>query len=164
MHVVTGCAAAKPEGRTGRAQRRTPAGVLVSRGDRAMDRPLMPINPRSATRSRLVAEAKYRDLRLAAFQDAMSALAVVGVDADLRPINAAALAAIGQWTTRRVAWPWHVMAADWRRNHPDRFEVAVWRDGVLCGLALDCPAPAAAHLALTTSKGPPIRRTLCAAR
>jgi hypothetical protein len=87
-------------------------------------------------------------LRLPAFQDAISALAAVGVDADLRPINAAALAAVGQWTSRRVAWPWHVMAADWRRNHPDRFEVAVWRDGVLCGLALGRPAPAAAHLSL----------------
>jgi hypothetical protein len=40
------------------------------------------------------------------------------------------------------------MAARWRRNHPDRFEAAIWRGGLLCGLALGRPAPAGPHLSL----------------
>jgi hypothetical protein len=115
---------------------------------RAMDRPPMPLEPRFAARGRSLAEARYRALRDVAFRAAEVDLAAAGISADLRAIDAAAIAAAGQWTGRRVAWPWHVMAPDWRRNHPARFEVAVWQGDVLCGLALGRPAPTAAHLSL----------------
>ncbi len=108
----------------------------------------MPSTFRPAARSRSSAEAKYRELRRLAFQAAGEDLVAAGASAELRAIDAAALVAAGQWTGRRVAWPWHVLAADWRRNHPPRFEVAVWRDAVLCGLALGRPASAAAHLSV----------------
>jgi hypothetical protein len=105
-----------------------------------------PENP--APRSRSAAEAKYRTLRNTAFKVAMRDLAANGVHAELRSIDAAAVAHAAQWKDRRVAWPWHTLAAGWRRNHPNRFEVAVWRDDVLCGLMLGRPAPAAAHFSL----------------
>jgi hypothetical protein len=75
-------------------------------------------------------------------------LAAAGRPVELRSIDAAALAAVEQWTGRRVAWPWHILAADWRRNHTNRFDVAVWCRGELCGLGLGRPAPAAAHISL----------------
>jgi hypothetical protein len=102
----------------------------------------------TAVRSRSAAEAKYRELRRLAFRDAMAALTASGVSAELRPIDAAALAAADGWMNRRVNWPWHVMMPDWRSNHPARFEVAVWQGGLLCALALGRPAPLAAHLSL----------------
>ena len=113
-----------------------------------MDRPPMPINPRLAVRGRSAAEARYRALRDVAFPAAEAALAAAGVRAELRPIDAAALAAAGKWTGRRVAWPWHLMMPDWRRNYPERFEVAIWQGDVLCALALGRPARSAPHLSL----------------
>jgi hypothetical protein len=75
-------------------------------------------------------------------------LAAAGILAQLRGIDAVAILAVGQWRGRRVAWPWHLLAYDWRRSHPARFELAVWQDTVLCGLALGRPAPAAKHLSM----------------
>jgi|GEM_PF-5334005 len=91
----------------------------------------MPTIPQAAHKGRLAAEAKYRELRRAAFHDAASALSAAGVDAEFRPIDAAALAAAERWRNRRVGWPWHLMIPDWRRNYPERFEVAIWQGGVL---------------------------------
>jgi hypothetical protein len=106
--------------------------------------------PASLTQSsdRSAAEARYRLLRDTAFRAAEADLAAAGRPVELRSIDAAALAAVAQWTGRRVAWPWHMLAADWRRNHTNRFDVAVWRGGELCGLGLGRPAPAAAHISL----------------
>jgi hypothetical protein len=108
----------------------------------------MPTTPRLPQPTRSAAEARYRALRDAAFRAAGADLAVAGMPAELRAIDRSALVAAGEWSDRRVVWPWDVMAAHWRRNHPDRFELAVWRDSVLCGLALGHPAPAAAHVSL----------------
>jgi hypothetical protein len=44
-----------------------------------------------------------------------------------------------QWAEhprRRHAWPWPEIVQDYRRNAPDRFEVAIWSGSVLCGLAI----------------------------
>jgi len=98
--------------------------------------------------SRPSAEAKYRALRHAAWQDAAAALASAGITAELRPIDVAALAAVACWRDRRVDWPWHLMIPDWRRNYPGRFEVGIWHGGVLCALAIGRPAPKASHLSL----------------
>jgi hypothetical protein len=114
----------------------------------AEDTPAMLKPPNASPRSRSSAEAKYRTLRDLACQAAMHDLAAVGIHAELRGIDAAALAAAAQWTDRHVAWPWHTLAADWRRNHPNRFEVAIRQNGVLCGLALGRPAPTAPHMSL----------------
>ncbi len=108
----------------------------------------MPATPRPPQPTRSAAEARYRALRDAAFRAAGADLAVAGIVAELRSIDAAALDAVGGWSGRRVDWPWHMLAAAWRRNHPDRFEAAAWRDGVLCGLVLGRPAPTAPHLSL----------------
>jgi hypothetical protein len=108
----------------------------------------MTATPRPPQPTRSAAEARYRALRDAVFRAAGADLAAAGMPAELRAIDRSALVAAGEWSDRRVAWPWDVMAADWRRNHPDRFELAVWRDGVLCGLALGHPAPSAAHVSL----------------
>jgi len=83
-----------------------------------------------------------------AFREAERTLADAGVVAKLRAVDAAAMAAVAQWTCRRVHWPWHVMAQDWRRNYPARFEVALWHGDMLCALALGRPARVAPHLSL----------------
>ncbi len=103
---------------------------------------------RAHASTRSAAEAKYRTLRDLAYQAAKPDLAAVGIHVELGSIDAAALARAAQWTDRRVAWPWHTLAAEWRRNHPNRFEVAIWQNGVLCGLALGRPAPVAPHMSL----------------
>lgn len=109
--------------------------------------------------TRAAAEARYRMRRALAFQAAEAKLAAAGIVAELRPLDASALAAFAaQWRghpTRRVAWPWSDMAADWRRACPERFELAVWSGGQLCALALGRPAPSARHLALHYQEGSP---------
>jgi hypothetical protein len=72
------------------------------------------------------AERRYRDLRHKAFSEARDVLGSAGIVADLRNLDAAALAGLAAWQNRRVAWPWHDMAADFRRNHTGRFELAIW--------------------------------------
>jgi hypothetical protein len=126
----------------------------------------MPRPPRMSG-SRSSAEARYRDLRHLACLDAQGDLASAGVDVAFRPIDATALAAWAAWQARRVAWPWPEMVADWRRGHPDRFEVAVWSNDVLCALALGRPAPKAAHMSLhylegSPDPGNPLRRKVAA--
>ncbi len=106
---------------------------------------------RLSTRSS--AQTRYRTLRQMSFQEAMAQLAASGIEADLRPIDAAALAACGEWHNRRVTWPWAERASDWRRGHPERFEVALWSGDVLCGLALGRPSKGPSHLALYYVEG-----------
>jgi len=117
--------------------------------------------------SRSSAEFRYHALRHLACQAAGADLAVAGLAVDLRPIDAAALDAFRTWSPRRVAWPWPEMIADWRRGHPARFEVAVWRDGILCALALGRPSPKATHMSLhyleaNPDPGHPLRRKVAA--
>jgi hypothetical protein len=90
-----------------------------------------------------------------AFQAARAVLVEGGVNADLRLIDATALAAFNAWSSRRVAWPWPEMAADWRKRHPERFELAVWSSGILCALAIGRPSPRAAHMSLHYLEGNP---------
>ncbi len=85
---------------------------------------------------RLEVERRYGSLRRPAYREAEHVLAAAGITADLRGIDASALDASNLWVDRRVAWPWHRMADDFRRGHPDRFELAIWCQNVLCGLAL----------------------------
>jgi hypothetical protein len=108
----------------------------------ALSRPPRP----SASRSS--AEARYRETRRLAFQQAQEELADAGIGVDLRSIDAAAMEAFSAWPPRRVAWPWPDLAADWRKGHPDRFDLAVWSDGALCALAMGRPAPKAPHMSL----------------
>jgi hypothetical protein len=105
--------------------------------------------------SRSDAESRYRDLRRMAFQQAQAVLAADGIAAELRPIDAVALAAFATWPPRSVDWPWPKMAADWRRGRPARFDLAIWSDDTLCGLALGRPAPSAAHMSLHYLEGNP---------
>lgn len=107
---------------------------------------MMPPAPTPPGRS--AAEARYRALNDIGFRATETNLAAAGMLVELRRIDPAALIAAEQWTGRRVHWPWRVLTGDWRRNHSSRFEVAVWRDGRLCGLALGRPAPSAAHVSL----------------
>ncbi len=87
------------------------------------------------------AEVRYRERRALAYA---TAEALVRTDlpaaCELRPIEPSALHAFAEcWDglpARRYAWPWGDIAAEFRRNHPDRFEVAVWSGGALCGLAI----------------------------
>ena len=134
------------------------------RDDRRRTEPHAPVpspGPAPLTRpplgrgSRSSAETRYRELRHLAFQAAQDDLAAAGGNAELRAIDATALTAFGTWPARRVAWPWPDMAADWRRGHPDRFELAVWSGDALCALALGRPSPGASHMALYFMEGSP---------
>jgi hypothetical protein len=97
---------------------------------------------RPAPPSRSAAEARYRDIRLAALktaEDIASAqLATRPVRLDI--ISAAALATFrDHWvghSRRRYPWPWAEIVENARKNEPDRFEAAVWSGDTLCGLAI----------------------------
>ena len=119
--------------------------------------------PPRTSASRSSAEVRYREMRRLVFQQAQEELAEAGIGVDLRPIDATALEAFRAWPPRRVAWPWPDLAADWRKGHPDRFELAVWSGGTLCALAMGRPSPKAAHMSLhyleaNTEPGHPLRR------
>jgi len=95
-----------------------------------------------ALRSRGAAEARYRDIRLAALktaEDIASAqLAPRRLHLDI--IAAVALEAYrNQWEghpRRRYPWPWAEIVEHARMNEPERFETAVWSGHTLCGLAI----------------------------
>jgi hypothetical protein len=117
--------------------------------------------------SRSSAEFRYHALRRLACQAAEADLAAAGLVVELRPIDAAALDAFKTWSRRRAAWPRPEMTADWRRGHPARFELAVWRGGILCALALGRPSPRATHMSLhylegNPAPGHPLRRKVAA--
>jgi len=117
----------------------------------------LPVLPSRTNRlnSRHDAERRYGELRRRACAEAEHALAAAGISAELRGIDASALDASTSWADRRVAWPWPSMAADFRRGHPDRFELAIWCQDVLCGLALGRPSPGPSHLGLYFMEGNP---------
>jgi hypothetical protein len=91
--------------------------------------------------SRQATEARYAGYRATSFRKAEELLRPVApVPLSLRPLTPEALAAFDTgWRgspERRYPWPWPEMAGDYRRNEPDRFEVAVWSGEALCGLCL----------------------------
>jgi hypothetical protein len=116
---------------------------------------MLPIRP-----GRSAAENRYRALRHLAFQKAEATLGSAGIKADLSAVDATALDAFAEWRNRRVGWPWADMVPDWRRGYPERFEMAVWSDDTLCGLALGRPSPGPSHLALYYMEGAPPRHRL----
>ena len=109
--------------------------------------------------TRATAEVHYGIRRALALEAANVKLTTAGLDAELRSLDAPALAAFSSdWQAhpgRRVAWPWPDMTSDWRRTRPERFEVSVWSDGHLCALALGKPAPSAPHLSVHYLEGNP---------
>jgi hypothetical protein len=91
--------------------------------------------------SRRAAEDRYRNIRHAAFQRALALIqeTFAPIPVRLTEIGPTAIAAFNDhWAghaARRYPWPWADMVADARRDDPARFEVAVWSEQVLCGLA-----------------------------
>jgi hypothetical protein len=92
--------------------------------------------------SRAAAEARYREVRLAALHHAeeLATAALAPTPVRLDVISPAALQAFhDQWAghpARRYPWPWATMLEDAKRNEPDRFEVSVWSGETLCGLGI----------------------------
>ena len=91
--------------------------------------------------SRGAAEARYRTIRLAALHAAEAlAASAFTMPVRLTGIGPEALdIAHYDWAVhpnRRCQWPWRKMIADFRRAEPARFEVAIWTDDILCGLAI----------------------------
>ncbi len=91
--------------------------------------------------SRLATESRYRDIRHLALMRAaeLTQSAIAPTPVSLTDIGPTALAAFNdQWvhSVRRYPWPWPLMVADVHRQTPTRFEVAVWSDQTLSGLAL----------------------------
>ncbi len=70
--------------------------------------------------SRIAAETRYRDIRLAAHKAAET---IVREEWAGHP-------------NRRYPWPWQAMLDNLRKNEPDRFELALWSENTLCGLAV----------------------------
>ena len=93
--------------------------------------------------TRVHAEARYRELRSMAHQKAAALVADLA-PVQMRDIERSALEVFATtWAnnqSRLVAWPWPDMAADFRRKFPERFEVAIWSDEILCGLAIGKPS------------------------
>ncbi len=59
------------------------------------------------------------------------------------------------WTGRPVAWPWPDIAAQFRQNSPDRFDLAIWHGNTLCGLAIGKPSQSRRHLTVEFIEGNP---------
>ncbi|HTU54744.1 MAG TPA: hypothetical protein VMF62_12310 [Acetobacteraceae bacterium] len=95
-----------------------------------------------AAPTRRATEARYARLRNIALQKAEEILVptVAPVSISLRLVTPDAIHAFSstweQHPDRRTEWPWAQMHRDYRRNEPDRFEVAIWSDVTLCGLAI----------------------------
>ena len=70
----------------------------------------------------------------------MAAAATFATPIRLTSIGLGALEAYQQqWEghpNRRYSWPWPGIVSGIRRDEPSRFEVAVWSNDVLCGLAV----------------------------
>jgi hypothetical protein len=106
---------------------------------------------KSATRS--ASAAKYSQFRQLARDHAAARLAgQMPAPLALRPIAPDALDEFDRtWAIhplRIVQWPWRDMAADYRRNWTDRFELAIWSGDRLCGLCLGKAANNRHHIAL----------------
>lgn len=91
--------------------------------------------------SRAAVEHRYRARRSLAYTSAELALNhELPLPILLRPIEASAIDHWQRfWTghpARRYSWPWPEIAADYRNAHPDRFEVAIWSQRILCALAV----------------------------
>lgn len=91
--------------------------------------------------SRQTTEDRYAGHRAVALRNAEDRLQPIApAPLSLRAIAPEALASFDAvWRDcpdRRYPWPWREMAADYRRNEPTRFEVAVWSGDALCGLGL----------------------------
>lgn len=52
-------------------------------------------------------------------------------------------------------WNWRDEATWWSRRHVDRFEVAIWSDTTLCGLAVGRPSPKRNNISLYMVQGAP---------
>lgn len=104
------------------------------------------------------AEARYSALRQLAYGHALAGDELAG-QVTLEPIRRHALehfaAAWADHPRRRVSWPWPVMVADYQRNHPERFEVALWSGDTLCGLALGRPSRSKSVLTVKYVEGNP---------
>lgn len=92
---------------------------------------------------RAAAEARYSGLRLAALVRAAELFEPAVAPALVRfaAITAATLNAWREQWARHpawsVAWPWDVMVADYRHQHPSRFDLAVWSGNALSELAIE---------------------------
>lgn len=69
---------------------------------------------------------------LAALRSPMLAVAATAIDDD----------ALRSWYASKDRWefPWDEIAEHFRRNDPDRFEIAIWTADELCGLAIGRPS------------------------
>jgi hypothetical protein len=105
--------------------------------------------------SRGAAEERYRQRRRTAFAEATRRLSDAGVapydelrliEIDLTVIHSAMLVEWG--SGRRVRWNWQELHARFKRNYPDRFELAVLCGNHICAFALGRPSKARTHCSL----------------
>lgn len=113
--------------------------------------------------SRQAAEERYRQRRRAACEAAERLLAeaagfqdrAVGLrEFDGLAVHAAFISGWKNHPTRKVSWPWDRLIWD-RPKEPSRFELAVWADERLCGLALGRTSPSRSHCSLHFVEGAP---------
>ena len=94
-------------------------------------------------------EMVYLARRRSSYRDVLDALRDAGLPPfRLTEINETALLAweqqwlpdLGKVEGEWRAWNWREQMRHWRRRHVDRFEVAIWSDEELCGLAVGKPS------------------------
>jgi len=64
-----------------------------------------------------------------------------------------------RFTEEELLWNW-VNTIREMSNVPNRFELAIWSDNILCGLAIGKPSKGPAHNAIYRLQGSPIRHPL----
>ncbi|KHD04971.1 hypothetical protein PN36_23660 [Candidatus Thiomargarita nelsonii] len=57
-------------------------------------------------------------------------------------------------------WDWQEKRTNVKRTTPERFEVAIWHNEILCGLALGKPSKGTSHNAIYLMEGSPIKHPL----
>jgi hypothetical protein len=53
-------------------------------------------------------------------------------------------------------WNWQAEADGWQKRHVDRFEVAIWSNDQLCGMAIGKPSAARNNLSIYLLQGHPL--------
>ena len=90
------------------------------------------------------AEEKYTNIRTIAYELTMDELPYQDRAAiKITDINNIALTSSRAWALsgeRRVHWDWTFGVKTYRKRYPNRFELAIWYGGYLCGLALGRPS------------------------
>lgn len=91
--------------------------------------------------SHSAAEEKYRNLRRIAYEITMDELPYQDSKViSLTEINNKALAVFSSSQNRSVDWEWDFGVKSYRKRYPNRLELAIWYNNLICALSIGRPS------------------------